>query len=579
MCRCLLFLLFGMTMELFAQVEDVRLRILCTSDIHGNYFPRDFLTGKTGRGGLSCAASYVRDLRDEMGENHVVLLDNGDILQGQPSAYYYNFIDTTSTHICAEVLNYLRYDAAAIGNHDIETGHAVYDRWTQQCCFPVLCANAIRLADGHPYWKPYVVLERAGVRVAVLGLTTPSIPQWLPENLWSGMRFEDMLTTARHWMPVLRQQERADVVVGLFHSGAGAENVQEKMAEHAALQVARNVPGFDLVLCGHDHRPLCRMVENVEGHQVAVLNPGANGAYLAEAEVKVELKQGIAQDVAVLARLVNLENLEADEAYVSNFAEACEVVSRFTDEIIGHCERTLSVREAFFGPSAFVDFIHSLQLKISGADVSLTAPLSMDAVIRIGPIRMADMFTLYKYENMLYVMRMTGRELKNYLEESYAGWIRTMRSETDTFLNFKACPERYQMPWERLRQPSYNFDSAAGILYTVDVSRPKGCRISILGLADGRAFHSDSVYRVAVNSYRGNGGGELLTQGAGIAREDLASRVEWSTDRDLRYYLMQEIRQMNVLRPQPLNHWRFVPEVWVEKAKKRDEIVLFGDEE
>ena len=578
MLRFLLLLLLNVAMTVFAQTEEVRLKILCTSDVHGNYFPRDFLTGGEGQGSLSRLATYVRGLRDEMEENHVILLDNGDILQGQPSAYYYNFIDTASTHVCADVLNHLKYDAATIGNHDIETGHPVYDRWTRQCHFPILCANAVKVTDGQPYWKPYVVLERAGIRVAVLGLTTPAVPQWLPENLWSGIRFEDMVATARRWMPVLQQQERADVVIGLLHSGAGAENAQGTMNEHAALQVAQSVPGFDIILCGHDHRPLCRMVKSKDEKLVAILNPGANAMSVAEADVRLRLKQGKTQNVDVLARIVNLNDFVPDSTYMSCFAAESEAISHFTEEVIGQCERTMGIREAFFGPSAFVDFIHTLQLKISGADVSLAAPLSMDAIIRKGPIRMADMFTLYKYENMLYVMRLTGRELKNYLEESYDGWIRTMRSEEDTLLNFRPHPERYGASWERLRNPGYNFDSAAGILYTVDVRRPKGQRIIITGMADGRPFHPDAVYRVAVNSYRGNGGGDLLTRGAGILHEELKDRIEWSTDKDLRYYLMQEIRKLGVLRPQPLNHWRFVPETWVEKAKKRDEMVLFGAE-
>ena len=126
-----------------------------------------------------------------------------------------------------------------------------------------------------------------------------------------------------------------------------------------------------------------------------------------------------------------------------------------------------------------------------------------------------------------------------------------------------------------LKNVSYNMDSAAGLLYTVDVSKPEGERVQIQSMADGTPFSLDREYRVAINSYRGNGGGELITRGAGIPHSELKSRILTSTDKDLRFYLMQRIQEQKTVTPRKLNHWRFVPDEWAPAALERDRKILF----
>ena len=175
---------------------------------------------------------------------------------------------------------------------------------------------------------------------------------------------------------------------------------------------------------------------------------------------------------------------------------------------------------------------------------------------------------------MLYVMNLTGQEIKDYLEYSYSIWTNQMSSPDDHLLLLK---ERIsgEDKFTSFVNPSYNFDSAAGIIYTVDVTKPKGEKINIKSLANGKPFDLKSTYRVALNSYRGNGGGELLTKGAGIPQEMLSKRIIFATDKDLRYYLMEYIQKQATLTPRALNHWHFIPENWVEKAAKRDYELLF----
>jgi 2',3'-cyclic-nucleotide 2'-phosphodiesterase/3'-nucleotidase len=272
------------------KTRTVELKLVETTDVHGAFYPYDFLTKHEAKGSLARLASYLQEQRAQYGQN-LLLLDNGDILQGQPTAYYYNFEDTTSTHLVADMLNYLRYDAGNMGNHDVETGHAVYDRWIGQCRFPILGANILRNADDQPYLPPYQILERDGVKIAVLGMITPAIPSWLPERLWSGLHFEDMVTCARKWVKVIQEKEQPDVMVGLFHSGKGS-NVLGGVVENASLDVAREVPGFDVVLTGHDHTRNLERIANVAGDSVWIVNPANRALYVGDVSLRLQLKKG-----------------------------------------------------------------------------------------------------------------------------------------------------------------------------------------------------------------------------------------------------------------------------------------------
>lgn len=564
----------GIKLTAADRVKEVEIKIIETSDVHGNFFPYNFIERTEWGGSLARVHTYVKEQRRKYGEN-CILLDNGDILQGQPTAYYYNFIDTLSTHLTAEILNFMGYAAGNMGNHDVETGHAVYDRWVKQCNFPVLGANITDTDTGKPYLKPYEIICRNGVKIAVLGMITPAVPSWLPEKLWSGLRFEDMQRCASHWMDIIRKKEKPDVVIGLFHAGKSG-NVLGSVVENPAMDIARQVPGFDMVLMGHDHTRACVKVENVKGDSVLVINPANNANAVAEVTLKVKMKGKKVVAKTVDGTLKDMNKYEPSKEFMTRFAPQYEAVSRFVSQKIGNIAKTISTKEAYFGSSPFLDLIHQLQLNISGAQISLCAPLSFNAEIAEGDIRVSDMFNLYKFENMLYVMELSGSEIKGFLEMSYAMWTNRMKSADDHLLLFK-------QPMEAGRRAefeyfSFNFDSAAGINYTVDVTKPRGEKINIQSMADGTPFDMNKTYRVALNSYRGNGGGDLLTLGAGIDKEELTGRIVSATDKDLRYYLMQYIKQQKTLHPKAMNQWKFIPEEWTVPAAKRDYKLLFGEE-
>lgn len=566
------FLGIGYTPVSASSEKEVTLKLIETSDVHGCYYPYDFIRRHSVQGSLARVSALVGEMRKTYGDR-LILMDNGDILQGQPVAYYYNYIDTTSVHVVADMLNYMHYDVATMGNHDIEAGHAVYDRWVSQCKFPVLGANIMDVKTGKTYLPPYKVIEREGVKVVVLGMITPAIPSWLPEQLWSGLRFEDMETSARKWVKWIQEKEKPDVLIGLFHAGPEG-NKLDNVVENGSGDVARRVPGFDVVFMGHDHVRTCQKIINEAGDSVLLVDPANMAKVVADVTVKVVKKDGKVIRKSVEGKLSSVDRYAPDEAFLKTFEKQYQATADFVSRKIGRINKTITTKDAYFGPSAFIDLIHQLQLDITGADVSFCAPLSFAAEIKEGDIYVSDMFNLYKYENMLYTMTLTGKEIKDFLEMSYAIWTNQMKSPDDHLMLLNEKDKGFG----RFKNPSFNFDSAAGILYTVDVTKPQGEKINIRSMADGTPFRMDKMYKVAVNSYRGNGGGDLLTKGAGIPKQDLAKRIVFATEKDLRYYLMKRIEEVKILDPRPLNQWKFIPEKWVEPAAKRDYRLLFGED-
>lgn len=557
------------------ETKTVKLRLIETSDVHGSFFPYNFIERKETKGSMARVSSYVNKLRKQYGEN-VILLDNGDILQGQPTCYYYNYIATDKPNIVSKILNYMHYDAVTVGNHDIEPGHAVYDKWIGEMNCPVVGANIINTATDQPYVKPYTIVERDGVKVAVLGMLTPAIPCWLAEDLWSGLRFESIEKSAARWVKYIKEKENPDVMVGLFHSGWSGGISTSDYNEDAAQTTAQAVGGFDVIFFGHDHRARAVEEKSDSGNVVLCLDPSCNAMNVGDAQIELTVKDGKVIDKKVTGEVHDITEEPVDEKYVSYFSEDIDEVKQYVSKKIGELTKTMYTKDCFFGSSMFIDLIHNLQLKITGADVSFNAPLQFNASLKAGPVYMSDMFKLYRYENKLCVLRMTGEEIRKHLEMSYDLWVNTMKSPDDHIMQLD---ERNVSDMQKFgfRNMTFNFDSAAGIDYVVDVTKPDGQKVKILRMSDGKKFNPKKWYKVAMNSYRANGGGELLTNGAGIPKEELPQRIIYKSELDLRYYLAEEIKNQVTLTPSANNNWRFVPEKLVNPAIERDRKLLFGE--
>ena len=569
---------------IFAQT--INLKIIETSDVHGAIFPYDFKENKETNSSLARVLTYVKEQRADTNQT-VILLDNGDILQGDPSVYYYNFEKTDTIHLYADVMNYMKYDVGTVGNHDIETGHTVYDKFNKEIDFPWLAANAVNTSTNEPYFKPYTIIEKKGLKIAVLGLITPAIPLWLPEKIWSGMRFDDMIETAKKWVKIIKEKEQPDLLVGLFHAGVdytyNDENENTEKNENASKLVAEKIDGFDIVFVGHDHAGWNFTTKSPDGKDVLILGTTSGARNIAVVSITLNRSKScpIYDLQNISGELVDTKNYAADAEFMNHYKNNFEEVKKYVSRPVGGFTETISARDAVFGPSKFVDLIQNIQLQLTGADISFTAPLSFNAKIEKGKVFVKDMFDLYRYENLLYTMELSGQEIKDYLEYSYGNWFNQMKDENDHLLKFKLDSNGNLKYSDKNKTPElderyYNYESAAGIDYTVDVTKPAGSKVTIIGFSNGKPFNLDSKYKVAINSYRGNGGGGHLTRGAKIPKEDLSKRVINSTEKDLRYYLMKWIEKEKTVTPKLNGNWKVLPEDYWKTGKEKDYQLLFN---
>lgn len=551
-----------------------RIQIYATNDLHGKFFDSLYSDNRANRVSMANISAYMRECRASAGEENVVFLDLGDALQGDNASYYSNFIDTNrrdGRHLFARIAEYVGYDALVVGNHDVETGHPVYDRLLDELHVPYLAANSPKNDGSGSYFDEYAIIRRGGIKIAVIGMTNPNIKSWLDESLWSGMHFVEIEHLADSLVRSVKAAENPDVTILAIHAGLG--NGSNDL-ENPARYLASRLQGVDVIFAAHDHQRCCEKIFN--GTDSTLLLEGACRAqYLSLADIELEFSADSIVGKRICGELLPMEGVEKDEAYLAHFKEYFNKVKSFTNRKVGTLEKDLQTCDAYFGPSDYMSLIHSIQLNASGADISFAAPLTTNGLIKAGDFDFQGLFTIYPFENQLFVIELTGRQIKDYLECSYSYWISTMKHKNDHIINLvhDTSKGNYQYRYSFRNMP-YNFDSAANIDYEVDVRQPFGKRIAIKGMSDGRPFHADSLYTVALSSYRASGGGDLLVKGAGIADDSLSSIVVKKLDdlRTLIYNMYMNGEDKNI---KEWNNWKFVPENWTADALRRDKALLF----
>ena len=554
---------------------EYTLTVLSTNDVHGTWFDSTYVDGGI-RKSLFAMKHYIDSVRKADGFENVLLVDAGDCLQGDNAAYYYNYVDTVTPHLFPRLLEYMKYDAVAVGNHDIETGHPVYDRVTEdlkKAGADFLAGNAIRNDNGKPYFPLYKMVKKAGLRIAVLGYTNANIKAWLTEELWSGMHFDSIADMIQDDVDRVIAKEHPDVVVATMHSACGQGD--GTILEAEALDAFNQVRGVDWLICGHDHRPYVETRDTC-----ALLNSGSHSRFVAHGKMHLTVKGHKIVSKSFETDLIPVKAEMADPVMRAHFQKDYEAVKAFTLKEVGILNTDLWTRDAYRGMSDYMNLIHTLSLGSKPAEISFGAPLTYNGHVGSGVLRYNDLFTIYPFENQLFVVEMTGEEIKNYLEISYDKWINTIAKADDHILKIRQNddPRTQQRGWSFINR-SYNFDSAAGISYTVDVTKPFGERILISGMADGSAFELERKYNVAMTSYRASGGGGLL-QEAGIDTDRIDDRTvaRYPEIRNILYdYLMENgsIDPEVIGNPKVIGAWKFVPEKIAGPAMEQDMALLF----
>ena len=474
-----------------APAATVDLTLLGTTDLHGHIEPLDYYTNQPANLGLAKIATLIRRERAE--RPNVLLLDSGDTIQGTPLAYYYATKDTTTPNPMMLLMNSLGYDAAAVGNHEFNFGLNVLWKAKREANFPILAANLEQeYKSGVPYFRPYIIKEIAGVRVGIVGFVTPTVPSWeIPEN-YRGYKFIPIVEAARRVIPEVRRQ--VDLVVVITHSGLGPDPVtgatapaDEIAGENTTLALAEQVPGIDVILFGHTHREVKQMMVN------GVLLVQAKNWGGSLAKVDVEMTRDAEGHWKVASKssttLTAGPDVPPDPEIVRLAAPYEAATQKYLDTPIATCDRDLSGATERFEEGPLVDLINRVQMEAGHADVSLATMLFSGARIPAGRVTVRQIAALYVYENALYVVQMTGAQLRAALEHAASFF------------------QSWPLPaGETLQLPDYGADSAAGVRYKIDLTRPAGDRIVDLTF-HGEPLDPAQTLRVAINNYRYTGGG------------------------------------------------------------------------
>ena len=554
--------------------RERKLYVVTTGDVHGSWFDRAYVEGQGLRTSLMSVKAYVDSLREAVGKENVLLLDAGDCLQGDNAAYYYNYVDTSVPHLFPRVMAYMGYDAVIVGNHDIETGHDVYDRVNAELeasGIPWLGGNAVRNDNGEPYFPVYNIFDKAGMKVAVLGFNNANISAWLSESLWEGMSFKSLIPLVQQWVDRVNSEFKPDVTVAVVHSGTGEGNGQ--VLENQGLDLLYSLKGVDLLVTAHDHSPYTTVYEGC-----GFLNGGARAGNVGYAEITAQKRGRKLLSKEVKTRIVRMDKRKVDKEMQRVFDPEYQAVKAFTNKKVGSLAMDMKTRDAYAGMSDYINLVHRVQLSAPEAQISFAAPLTFNGTVKAGELVFNDMFTIYPYENQMFVVRLKGDEIKNYLEYSYDGWIQTPGEHV---LKIKSSPDARTGAerWSFVGR-SYNFDSAAGLVYTVDVTKPAGERVNIISLADGTAFDGETWYNVAMTSYRANGGGDLLPMGAGVPDVEADNRVvaRYPEIRNMIYdYILKvgELNRANTGDKKILGEWHFIPEEIAEPLIEADMDLIF----
>ena len=552
----------------------VNLRIIATTDVHGRIFDKDIIDGQERQGSLAKLATYLKKQRRE--NKNVLYLDAGDILQGSFEIYQDVTAQFERKSLAAQAYNLLGCDAVAFGNHDFAVGTSCYERFYDGTTFPILSSN-VCFADYGDFVPVYRMFEYKGLRVAVVGMTTPLTKYSIPSDRIAELEFRDMVETARFIVPRLREDKKADVIIGLLHSGfEGGRMDDEGVYENAVRRVVSEVAGFDVIIFGHDHTPRCLKLADCNGDSVLLINPGPYAHNAAVATVTADFRNSDKPEVLTSGYLEDITDEVPDNDFMKKLSGWYYDVINYADSVAGRITTSLEGRGVLWRESSAMDYVHSVQMAFNAAEISLASPVFTCSYIPAGDIRMRDLFALYQYENTMVSVMLKGSEVRDVLEYSAGLYYNTVKDANGNLLKTRIDEGNgKKMP----STPSNYLITAAGINYEIDVTKPEGERVRVLSMNDGKPFDPDRYYRTTINSFLYGGTESALFKATGITHKSIVRRLEVSSSTDIRYYMITDFtlkrkagKDVNI---RNVCNWRLVPEDIVDGCLARDTIDFY----
>ena len=559
----------------------VELNIFTTNDEHGWIFDWDFAAesqrmsrGNPRPSGLARVSTLYKKLSAE--NSNSMLLSAGDSIQGTILSYYYNFIENDIVNPIPALYEKMGYEAWTIGNHEVEQGNDVLLKIANEMSergIEVLGANDVWEDDNSkPFFSPYYVKEVDGIRVGVLGLVTPGIPMWLADETHEDHVYLDMVETAQKYVKILREVEKVDVLIGMFHAGMNAEYDLAKSKAfgvppaNASMLVAQAIGagpmGIDAIITGHSHKVIDDE-ENTEFKDdttnmvngVKFVQAKNWGERLGHVKVSVRGKASAWTVDNVSVKTYSMANVEEDPEILAYMKEYIEGGKGYAAQVVGTATQDLPSLRSYYEESAIVDLIHETQRHFSGAEISIAAAFNPSLTIAAGDITVGTVAGIYIYENFLNAVELTGAQIKDYLEFSskYFNVITNDNVDSTPLVN----------PDVR----GYNYDMAQGLMYDIDLTKEPGMRIVNMTNLDGSASDMDKTYNVTLNSYRYNGGGSHLPAAGVMEKGLLTTETTYKSSDTMRDLMIEYLKVVGTWGPENIeNNWKLIPEELAARA-------------
>ena len=546
-------LLLALLLPVPAPAETVTVTVLATTDTHGFLNPWDYFTRQPAARGLAVAATLVADVRRET--PNTLLVDCGDTIQGSPleSVHQTAVRDgrTGSPDPMMLAMNRMGYDAMVVGNHEFNFGLRNLAAARQAARFPWLSANT-RTGGALAPFAPYVVKTVGGVKVAVIGVTTSAIPDWEKPEQIRGLEWLLPEEGVRLALEEL-EKEKPDVVLAAVHGGldrdpaTGERRPRERPGENSAWQIAERFPRLAAVIYGHTHR----REEGLRVGNVLLVQPRPWAQDVARVDLTLAREGGGPWTLTgASSRLLPVEPTTPPDPAILEIARPYhEAAERYLEQPVAESPAELSGARGRFEDNALVDAIHEVQLHYARADVSFSSLFDSRVRVPRGPVTVRALAALYLYDNELYAIEGDGRMVRDALENA-ARYYRT-------------CPEPScsHGPLVDRAIADYNYDTAEGVEYEIDLRQPEGHRVKGLRY-HGAPLRDDERLRIALNSYRAAGSG-----GYGMFR---GAKVVWRSGREIRDLMVEYFVARRILPARPDGNWRLVPPVAVETLVREE---------
>jgi 2',3'-cyclic-nucleotide 2'-phosphodiesterase (5'-nucleotidase family) len=526
-------LLCSLLLALQSPPDTAHVVIVATTDVHGRVLGWDYVRDQAAPGGLSRAATALETLRARY-PGMVVLVDAGDLLQGNPFATYYGRVDQRQPNPIVDALNALQYDVVTPGNHDFDFGVDFLRRAAAQATYRYVSGNVYDSA-GAPLFSQTVTLQRGPVKVGVTGFTTPGVMLWDRSQLAGKASVRRIGASAP---AALAQLAAADLKIVLTHSGFGESTYDTTGvgAENDAAALASLNPKPDIVIVGHTHREVRDTVVNGV-HFVQPKNWAQSLAVIHVWLQKDAAAGGRYRITRVQSDLIPLANVAEHQRFARRFDAVQQAARLWLGTPIGRAGPGFDARLMRAQDTPLLDFINEVQRRQTGAQLSAAAAFDLQVSLPEGEIHQREVSGIYPYENTLRAVKISGRQLREFLEHAaryYRSYAPGQKVINDSV-------------------PGYNFDVVSGVVYNIDLSRPVGQRIR--GLAyEGKIVQPTDSFTMAVNSYRQAGGGGYTM----LSR----APIVYDKGEDIRDLLVNEIRRAGTLQASTYLRpsWAIIPD-------------------